>query len=417
MRDKDKQFNCLMHHFNEESLRECFNQISPNKAVGADGITKADYAQNLQQNLKGLVAKMKQMAYRPAPVRQVLIPKEGKPSAKRPLGISNFEDKIVQKMMQRVLESIYEPLFLDCSYGFRAGKGCHDAIKALHQHLYRNEVQTVIDLDLASYFDSIDHNILLAFLRHKIKDKRFIRYIARMFKAGVLAQGELTISDEGVPQGSICSPILANIFAHYVIDNWFEKVVKRHCYGKVQLFRYADDAVICCQYRQDAVRILRALQQRLDKYKLKLNLEKTRLVSFSKRAYRIGQKQESFDFLGFTFYLGRSRKGTAIPKLKSCGKRIRVKLTRVNQWARLIRNRYQLKEIWKTYGVKLEGHIQYYGVSFNTAHVKKFIYAATRILFKWLNRRSQRKSFNWEQFNRFIQVNPLPNVRVCHSLF
>jgi group II intron reverse transcriptase/maturase len=206
-RDKNKQFNCLMHHFNEESLKECFNQISGDKAVGADGITKADYAQNLLQNLKGLVAKMKRMAYRPAPVRQVLIPKEGKPSVKRPLGISNFEDKIVQKMMQRVLENIYEPLFLDCSYGFRPKRGCHDAIKALHQYLYRNEVQTVIDVDLASYFDSIDHNILKAILRHKIKDKRFIRYIARMFKAGVLAQGELTISDEGVPQGSIITPL------------------------------------------------------------------------------------------------------------------------------------------------------------------------------------------------------------------
>jgi group II intron reverse transcriptase/maturase len=416
-RDKSKQFNCLIHHFNEESLKECFNLISGNKAVGADGITKADYAQNLSQNLKGLVAKMKRMAYRPAPVRQVLIPKEGKPSAKRPLGISNFEDKIVQKMMQRVLESIYEPLFLECSYGFRPKRGCHDAIKALHQYLYRNEVQTVIDVDLASYFDSIDHNILKAILRHKIKDKRFIRYIARMFKAGVLAKGELTISDEGVPQGSICSPILANIFAHYVIDRWFETVVKRHCHGNVQIIRYADDMVICCQYHKDAMRIRRALQQRLDKYKLNLNTEKTRLVSFSKRAYRIGQKQQSFDFLGFTFYLGRSRKGTAIPKLKSCGKRIRVKLKRVNQWARMIRNRCKLKEIWKTYGAKLEGHIQYYGVSFNSAHVKQFIHAATRILFKWINRRSQRKSFNWEQFNRFIQANPLPKVRITTTLF
>jgi group II intron reverse transcriptase/maturase len=168
-----------------------------------------------------------------------------------------LEDKLVQKMMQRILESIYEPLFLDCSYGFRPERGCHDAIRALSQYLYRNEIQTVIDLDLAGYFDSIKHDHLIAFLRMKIRDERFIRYIIRMLKAGVLSEGELTVSDEGVPQGSICSPILANIFAHYVIDEWFEEVVKKHCTGKVELYRYADDAVICCQYERDAKRILR----------------------------------------------------------------------------------------------------------------------------------------------------------------
>jgi group II intron reverse transcriptase/maturase len=400
-----------------DSLKECFNHISGNKAVGIDGVTKEEYGKHLDENLQGLVGRMKQMAYRPASVRQVLIPKEGKSKEKRPLGISNFEDKIVQKMMQRVLESIYEPLFWDCSYGFRPNRGCHDAIKALHHYLYRNEVQTIIDVDLAKYFDSIDHTILVNMLRQKIKDKRFIRYIVRMLKAGVLAEGELTISDEGVPQGSICSPILANIFAHYVIDTWFEQVVKQHCYGSVEMFRYADDIVICCQYHKDAPRILRALQQRLEKYKLRLNLEKTRLVSFSKREYQYGQKQNAFDFLGFTFYIGRSRKGTPIPKMKSCGKRLRSKLKRVNQWARSVRNRYQLKEIWAMFCAKLRGHIQYYGVSFNRAHVSKFLHAATRILFKWLNRRSQRKSFNWEQFERFIQANPLPKARICHPLF
>jgi RNA-directed DNA polymerase len=240
-RDKHKQFDCLMHHFNEPSLEECFHQLSADRAVGVDGVMKADYGVNLDANLKYLIGLMKRMAYRPGPVRRVLIPKEGKPKATRPLGISNFEDKIVQKMMQRILESIYEPLFLDCSYGFRPGRGCHDAIRALHHHLYRNEVQTVIDIDLSGYFDSIDHNILLAFLREKIKDKCFMRYVSRMLKAGVLSEGELTVSDEGVPQGSICSPIMANVFAHYVIDEWFEDVVKQHCAGKVELFRYADD--------------------------------------------------------------------------------------------------------------------------------------------------------------------------------
>ena len=406
-----------MHHINETSLKECFYQLSGDRAVGADGITKADYATNLDENLKALIGRMKRMAYRPGPLRRVLIPKEGKPNATRPLGISNFEDKLVQKMMQRILESIYEPLFLDCSYGFRPGRGCHDAIRTLNQHLYRNEIQTVIDIDLAGYFDSIDHRHLIAFLRLKIRDQRFLRYVIRMLKAGVLTEGELSVSDEGVPQGSICSPILANIFAHYVIDEWFANVVKEHCAGKVELYRYADDAVICCQYESDAKRILRALVKRLEKYGLKLNEEKTRFVSFSKRSYRQGVKQEAFDFLGFTFYIGRSQKGTPIPKVKSCGKRLRLKLKRVNEWARRVRSRYRLPVIWRIFCAKLEGHVQYYGVSFNLSHVQKFLHLAKHILLKWLNRRSQRKSFNWETYLRFMEENPLPRARVCHSLF
>ncbi len=294
--------------------------------------------------------------------------------------------------------------------------GCHDAIRALHHHLYGNEVQIVIDIDLSGYFDSIDHINLLAFLRMKIQDERFLRYVSRMFKAGVLSEGELVVSEEGVPQGSICSPILANVFAHYVIDEWFENVVKEHCAGKVELYRYADDAVISCQYESDAKRILRALVKRLEKYGLKLNEEKTRFVSFSKRAYGQGVKQEAFDFLGFTFYIGRSRKGTPIPKVKSSGKRLRGKLKRVNQWARSVRSRYRLAEIWRMFRAKLEGHIRYYGVSFNQEHVSKFLQAATRILFKWLNRRSQRKSLDWEQFTLFMSANPLPRVRTYHTL-
>ena len=214
-RDKKKVFNNLMHLFNKESLRSCFNELDGGKAVGIDGVNKAHYEAELDANLDNLVERMKRMGYRPGPVRQTLIPKEGKPGATRPLGIGNFEDKIVQKMMQKVLESIYEPLFYECSYGFRPGMGCHDAIKALHQHLYKYETQTIIDVDLANYFGTINHKILENVLREKIEDEKFIRYLIRMFKAGVLAEGELTVSEEGVPQGSSCSPVLANIFAHY----------------------------------------------------------------------------------------------------------------------------------------------------------------------------------------------------------
>ena len=406
-----------MHHFNAASLGDCFHQLDGRKAVGIDGLTKADYADRLDDHLQALVARMKQMAYRPAPVRQVRIPKEGHPQATRALGLSTIEDKIIQKMMHRVLESIYEPLFRDCSYGFRPGRSGHDAIGALHQHLFRYNVQTIIDVDLAGYFDSIDHRQLEALLRRKIQDKRFLRYIRRMGKAGVLAEGELTVSEEGVAQGSICSPILANIFAHYVIDEWFEDIVKPRCAGRVALYRYADDMVVCCQNERDAQRIVRALPQRLAKYHLRLNTEKTRLVPFSKWRKPLDGKPTSFNFLGFTFYWGRSGKGAVIPKLKSEGKRLRGKLKRVNEWGRTMRNRHKLRDLWTLFCAKLRGHIQYYGVSFNLAAIRKFLERATRILFKWLNRRSQRKSFNWEQFNLFIQANPLPRAKIYHPLF
>lgn len=416
-RDPQRQFDCLMHLFNEESLAGCFHALEGKKAVGTDGIDKAAYGRGLNDNLKELVERMKRMAYRPASVRQVLIPKEGKPGATRPLGISNFEDKIVQKMMHKVLESIYEPLFLDCSYGFRPGRGCHDAIRALSEHLYRHEVQTVIDVDLANYFGTLDHRMLLSLVGEKVKDPRFLRYLGRMFKAGVLAEGELQVSDEGVPQGSLCSPILANVVAHYVIDVWFEGTVKPRCRGRAALYRYCDDLVICCQYEDDAVRIHKALGGRLAKYCLKLNEEKTRLVSFSKRAQRKGRRSEVFDFLGFTFYWGWSRGGAVVPKLKTSGARLRKKLKAVNAWARAMRNRWRLLRLWRAFCAKVRGHIEYYSVSFNLVAVRAFVTGAVRYLFKWLNRRSQRKSFTWERFNLFLDRYPLPAVKVRHRLF
>jgi len=360
---------------------------------------------------------MKRMAYRPQAVRQVLIPKEGKAGATRPLGISNFEDKLIQSRMQAILESIYEPIFLDCSYGFRPGKSCHDAIQDLHSHLYACEVEMVIDVDLANFFGTIDHAILKDILSVKIKDSKFMRYISRMLKAGVLAEGELLVSDEGVPQGSCCSPALSNIVAHYVIDEWLEEVVKPLLVGAMKVFRYADDLVICCQYEADTNRVKKALGKRLAKYKLKLNEDKTKMVRFSKNKSRQGVKQETFDFLGFTFYLGKSLKGTIIPKMKTCGKRYRSKLKRVNDWARQIRNRESLRTIWKIFCAKLRGHVQYYGVSFNGKCIGKFLREAEGIMFKWLNRRSQRKSFGWDKFKLFIGKYPLPKVIIHHKLF
>jgi RNA-directed DNA polymerase len=416
-REPDRTFTNLMCLFDEGNLKECFNMLDGKKAIGVDGITKSKYALNLDENLKELVAKMKKMAYRPGPVKQVLIPKEGNKGAMRALGISNLEDKIVQKMMQRVLEGIYDPIFLECSYGFRPGRGCHDAIKALQQHLYYNEIQVVIDIDLANFFGTIDHKLMEEILREKIHDKTLMRYIIRMFKAGVLAKGDLQKTDEGVPQGSICSPVLANLFAHKVIDLWVEEMVKPNCKGKVELFRYADDMVICCQYDEDAKRIYKACDKRLAKFNLKMNEDKTKLVPFSKIEAVRGKPQGSFDFLGFTFYLGRSKKKYIIPKVKTSGKKFRAKLKNVTTWSKAVRNLVKLKVIWKTFQAKIRGHIQYYGVSHNIGEVEKFKNQAIKIIFKWLNRRSQRKSFSWESFNKFIQKYPLPQSKVVRPLF
>lgn len=361
--------------------------------------------------------RMRHMAYIPGPVRQVEIPKEGKPGATRSSGISNFEDKLIQKMMHKVLESIDEPLFHENSYGFRPGRNCHNAIEVLRTHLNTKEVETVIDVDLSNYFGSISHEGVLEIIKKKISDPRLIRYLTRMFKAGTLVDGELTLSDEGVVQGSACSPILANIFAHEVIDEWIEKTVKAHCLGEVKMVRYADDIVICCQYNQDAERIKVAMAKRLAKYGLSMNEDKTSLVTFSKRQQRQGLKQETFDFLGFTIYLGKSRKGYCLVKLKTCGKRFRSKLKKVNELARSIRNRLSLKQIMKIAAAKVRGHVQYYGVSFNLEVVETFVDKVAKIIFKWLNRRSQRKSFNWEQFCQYLNRVNFPKAKICHKLF
>lgn len=415
--DSRRSFLSLMHHFNEESLIECFHELDGKKALGADGIDKETYGKELHQNISNLVARMKTMSYRPGPVREVLIPKEGKPGATRPLGISGFEDKIVQKMMQQILESIYEPIFLTCSYGFRPGRGCHDAIKELQHYLYSNDVQTIIDIDLKNFFGTIDHNILEDILKEKIKDTKFIRYINRMFKAGVLSQGDLIMSDEGVPQGSCCSPVLANVFAHYAIDLWIEEMVKPNCKGKVRLFRYADDAIICCQCNNDAQRIRNTLGKRLDKFKLQLNEEKTKQVPFDKRLAAQGIDQGTFDFLGFTFYLGKARSGRIIPKLKTKAKTLKAKLKKVKEWIKNVKSRLPLKQIWKIVVAKLRGHVNYYGVSHNSECVAQFIYEARGIVFKWLNRRSQRKSFTWKEFAKYISKHPLPTAKVVVRFF
>ena len=410
------EFKWLMPHINKESLTNCFYELDGKKAVGIDGITKEQYGENLEDNIDRLLNKMKSMSYKPQAVKEVLIPKEGKPGATRPLGISALEDKIVQLQTAKILQAIYEPIFKDCSYGFRPGRSCHTAVKDLFTHLSNRGCEIIIDVDLKNFFGMIQHEILLNFLRIKIKDERFIRYIARMLKAGIFKEGRFEVSDEGSPQGNIASPILSNIYAHYVLDNWLEDIVPKHTAGEVKSFRYADDQIICCHYRSDAVKIQKALRGRLNKYGLQLNVEKTKVVKFNKWNFpRV--KQGTFDYLGFTFYIKRSRQGTTQIAVKTSRSRFYSKLSKVKLWCKTNKDKHKLRTLWDTFNSKLRGHVQYYGVSLNSDKVYAFVYQATGIFFKWINRRSQRKSMTWEQFNQFRRAYPPTPVGTRHHLY
>lgn len=318
--------------------------------------------------------------------------------------------------MSKILESIYEPIFKTCSYGFRPGRSCHGAIKELFTHLSSKGNEIVIDVDLKNYFGQIRHDILLDFLRRKIKDARFIRYVARMLKAGIFKGERFEVSEEGSPQGNIASPILSNIYAHYVLDVWLEEVVPQHTTKEVKSFRYADDLVICCYYRNDSVKVLSALKKRLNKYGLELNVEKTKVVKFNKWEFPM-YKQETFDFLGFTFYIRKSRKGHVHVAIKTSRKRFYSKLRKVKLWCRMRRDKYRLLELWTIFNTKLNGHVRYYGVSLNSDRVYSFVHQAIGIFFKWINRRSQRRSMNWEQFNMFRRRFPGVKVAIHHQLY
>ncbi len=414
--DSAMEFGCLMPHINKESLISCFYELDGKKAVGIDEVTKEMYGKNLLENIDALLSRMKTMSYKPKAVREVMIPKDGRPGEYRPLAISCFEDKLVQLQTAKILEAIYEPIFKNCSYGFRPGRSCHTAVKDLFTHLNSKGCEVVIDVDLKNFFGMIKHETLLELLRIKIKDKIFIRYIARLLKSGIFKEGRFVVNEEGSGQGNIASPILSNIYAHYVLDVWLENVVPQHTNKEVKSFRYCDDQVICCYYRSDAIKVLKSLKGRLAKFGLQLNEEKTKVVGFNKRKFP-KVKQGTFDYLGFTFYIRRSRTGSIHVVAKTSKKRLSSKLKNVKHWCKTNRCKQKLRPLWDTFNSKLRGHIQYYGISLNLDSVNKFVYQSTRIFFKWINRRSQKKSLDWEQFNLFIRAFPSSKVKICHHLY
>jgi RNA-directed DNA polymerase len=418
--DKRLKFTSLVHHVNEGNLALCYQELKRNKACGIDGVTVDMYGEKLEENLKKLVADMKTKRYRPKPVKRVYIPKAGK-AEKRGLGMPSIEDKIVQIMLKKILESIYEADFLDFSYGFRPNRSCHDAVNALDKGVMIKPVNYIVEVDIRKFFDNVSHYWLHKCLEERIKDPNLLWLIRRFLKAGVVEEGSYQTSTGGTPQGGCTSPILANIYLHYVLDLWFEKKFKREAKGQVQMIRYCDDFVVCCENERDAIEFLEVLKQRLGKFGLEISKEKTRILEFGRnvwnRATKDGKKVGSFNFLGFTHYCTKSRRGNFIMGHKTSKESLQRKLKEIKEWLKRIRSMLCLRDWWPVLKVKLVGHYNYFGISGNYRCIVKFYRAVRKLAFKWLNRRSQRKSMTLERYIDYLKLNPLPEPRIYRSLY
>ena len=407
---------CLL---NEENLSECFRMLKKGKASGVDGVSVEEYERELKPNLKSLVSRMKAQAYKPQPVRRSYIAKAN--GKMRPLGIPAVEDKIVQRGIARILEAVFEVDFVDFSYGFRPHRSCHQALKKLDQIIMTKPINHIIDADIKGFFDQVDHEWMMKFLGQRISDPNFLRLIQRFLKNGYMEEGSLHATEAGTPQGGVVSPILANVYLHYVLDLWISKVVKSQCNGVVEMVRYADDFVICVQYKDDAIKILNALRERLGKFKLELAEDKTRLIEFGRFAKQNSKAKDlraaTFNFLGFTHFIDRTRKGGFKLGRKTDGKKLRLKLKEMNQWLKASRNLFPIVEIWKTLKAKLRGHFQYFGVSGNFRGIVSFDRQTKKLTLKWLNRRSQKKSFNWVSFAAYLKRHPLPQPAIHHNFY
>ncbi len=414
--DPKCQFTSLAHLLSEDFLKGCFRELKRDKASGVDGVTVQEYEVNLEENLKDLVGRMKEKRYRPQPVRRAYIPKPD--GSKRGLGILVVEDKIVEMGIKKVLEAIFEVDFMDVSYGFRPNRSCHDALDVLDKTIMTRSINYVVDMDIEKFFDTIDHGWLMRCLKERIKDTSLLRLIGRFLKAGVMEEGKYKEVDRGTSQGGIISPILANIYLHYVLDLWFEKAVKKQLKGYAQLIRYGDDFIVCFQRGSEAKAFEEMLKERLAKFGLKIAEGKSRVIGFGRyeweKARREGGKVATFDFLGFTHYCDKTRRGKFKLGRKTSSKKFRQKMKAVNQWLKRVRNRVTLAEWWKVYRLKLLGHYRYYGISGNMLALRKFYRETSALAFKWINRRSQKKSFTYAQYCNFKKYNPLPEPKIYH---
>jgi len=416
-RDKELRFTTLWHHvYNIEHLRRNYFMLKHDAAAGIDGETWRHYGENLEENLEDLSGRLRRGAYRAKAVRRAYIPKPD--GRQRPLGVTVLEDKLVQRTTVEVLNAIYETDFLGFSYGFRPGRSPHDALNALYAGIMTKKVSWVLDADICGYFDAIDHEWLMKFVEHRISDKRVLRHIKKWLNAGVLEDGEVTRREEGVPQGGSVSPLLANVYLHYVFDLWADRWRRNQTSGDVVIVRFCDDFVVGFQHRENAEQFLLDLGKRFSEFNLELHKNKTRLIEFGRFAAQNRERQskgkpETFDFLGFTHICGRSQNGKFIVHRHSISKRIRAKLMALEVELRR-RLHVPVPIIGKWLRVVLLGHYRYYGVPGNSRKLSAFRYHLSRLWYKTLLRRSQRKRLNWERMDRLIE-RWLPKPRICHS--
>jgi len=411
--------NNIGHILDLEMLREAYQQLDRKKAVGVDGVTKEEYGKELSTNLKKLLEKIRSNRYQAKPSRLVSIPKED--GSTRILAIGTLEDKIVQGAVYLLLSAIYEPIFLDCSYGFRPKRSCHDALRVLNKQASQYWDGMVIDIDLKRCFDSIPHKELLAVIGKKITDSKFVKLIARILKSPIMKDGKIKVNEIGCPQGNLLSPLLANIYLHEVLDTWFEEVKTNHLKWKAALIRYCDDAVLIFQNREEARRVFRTLPKRLGKYGLSLHEDKSRLIvsgrKAAERAGKAGEKLPTYNFLGFTCYFGKSRQGVYRLKYTSRRDRFTAKLKEIKEVLKKNLNCQNTGEFLKLIVQIIRGWINYHGISDNGRRVNKFLEICRKLLFDWFNRRGRKGAMTWKKFPQIMNRVNFPRGWKTVSMF
>lgn len=399
----------LAHLIDEPALERAYQGLRRDAAVGIDGVTVEQYGGQLAANLQALRARMKAGQYRHQPIRRVNIPKEN--GATRPIGVSTVEDKIVQGALCEVLEAVCEQDFLDCSYGFRRGRGAHDAVRTLNTAIMRGQANYIVEADIVSFFDSIDRKVLMEMLRSRIADERLMRLVGKCLHVGVLDGTRVLEPSEGTAQGSSLSPLLGNVYLHHVLDMWFEREVRPRLRASSVLVRYADDFVLCFEHADDAAYVWSILEERFKRFSLTLHPKKTR--SFGFRPPREGDQGggATFDFLGFTLHWQRTRRGTWRVALRTRGARLRRAIKAASEWCRSHRHD-SVKEQHRALSRKLVGHYNYFGVNGNLRALRNLHHAVTRAWKKWLNRRSQRARMSWRRFKELLGAHPLPEAKI-----
>lgn len=383
----------LMNRVNETSIKEAHRKQVQNKAVGIDGTTKEEYAKELDKNVADLITRMKRFSYKPQPVRRVYIPKTN--GKLRPLGIPAYEDRLVQSVMADLLSGIYEERFLDCSYGFRTNRNAHQVVRLINQTVRTKKINYVLEADIKGFFDNVNHDWLMKFLEHDIADKNYLRYVKRFLIAGIMEGTERKESDKGTPQGGQISPILANVYLHYVLDLWYEKVIRRLCKGEVYYVRYADDFIMLFQYENEAHEVMEALKKRLAKFDLEVAEDKTRILPIG----RFKGTKENFDFLGFTFFNTHTREGKYRLGVRTSKKKLKAKKQAVKKW--LHENMHKpIADTMKRIQQALQGHFNYFGVNGNLAQMYKFWKYVKYSYFRVLNKRHQKRSMSYNSYLR-----------------